>query len=437
MSLLALINTYNYYLSLPTAFLLFAIALWLTIKLKFIQLSGLGHCIRFFKHGIAKNTQHISSHEYVQPLYALFTAMSTSIGMGTIVGPSVAILMGGPGALLWLLIYAFLGSVIKFAEVAFGIFFRVRHADGRVVGGPMQYLSVIHPYLGIWYASATMLLFASWSAIQANVMAEILYQEGVPLLLTGCALAFFIMCMLLGGAERIGAFSSKLVPLMFIIYVSMAMAIIFLYRATLYQSITLIIRAAFLPQAPIGGFIGSALGGAFCAGIYKGAFITESGIGTSAIPHALADVKKPTDQALLAMTGVAVDIFLCLVSGLLVIITDVWKSPCMSNTLIYQVFQDNFPLIGRPVLMIALSMFVTGTILGNSFNGRQSFLTIMSSRWLAWYYFFLCGMIILGSISHVPVMWASIELLLPFVAIPNALGIIYLSKRYSTVIAVE
>lgn len=426
MNLLAFFAELNLWLSLPTAFILLVSAAYLTVKLSFIQIRKIPYFFHLIAHGVPAAQKNIRA---INPLYALFTAMSTSIGMGTIVGPSVAIIMGGPGALFWLIFYAICGAVLKYAEVTFAIQYREKTSTGRLLGGPMQYLQQISPYLGLWYAIVTMFLFAGWSGLQANVLAETLAQEYLPQWITGVTLAIFVFIMLRGGSQRIGAFNSKLVPVMFVLYVTAAVTILFNNAHLIIPACRLIFAHLFKPTAIAGGVLGSSIFGALCAGTYKGAFITESGMGTSSIPHALADVEKPTDQAVLAMTSVFVDTFLCLLSGLLVLITNLWQETCVRNTIIYQVFEMNFPTFGRPILIGAIIMFVLGTIIGNSFNGRQSFATVTNGRWQLHYYLFVCLIIFFGAISNVPLIWAIMEIMLPLVAIPNVLSIVYLSTK--------
>jgi AGCS family alanine or glycine:cation symporter len=415
----------NYLLALPTAFILCIVALYFTLRFRFIQFRKIPYFIHLITRGVPGS---VSTQKMINPFYALFTAMSTSIGMGTIVGPSVAIIMGGPGALFWLIMYAILGAATKFVEVTSAVAFRTT-TDSSVIGGPMQYLSIINARLGFWYAAATVILFAGWSGLQTNVLADVLHQEGIPHWLTGLLLALLVYTMLAGGAQRIGKFNTQLVPVMFTLYVTIGIAILFNHSAMLGQTLRLILQSAFTTQAAVGGALATSIYTAFCSGIYKGAFITESGIGTSAIPHALANVQKPSDQGILAMTSVFVDTFLCTLSGLLVLVTGIWhQATCVNNTFMYRVFESNFHHIGRAILVLSIIMFATGTVIGNSFNGRQSFATITNSQWLDYYALGICIIIMLGSISNVPLLWSLIELLLPFVAIPNALGLVYLSK---------
>jgi AGCS family alanine or glycine:cation symporter len=419
----------NYLLAMPTAMILLGVAIYLTLSLKFIQFTSIPRFFALIVDGV-KTQRSSKNKNAISPFSALFTAMSTSLGMGTIVGPSIAILMGGPGALFWLIFYAICASVIKFAEVTFAVQFRKRTDEGLILGGPMAYLSKVSPFLERWYAYATIILFAGWSGVQSNVLAETLAQESIPEWITGFILAFLVFIMLNGGAQRIGALSSKLVPCMTSLYLIACFLVLYINRSRLISSFSLMFQYAFSPSPFFGAFAGATAFAALRAGVYKGAYITESGMGTAAIPHSMADVERPTDQGILAMISVFADTFLCLLSGLLVLSTDVWHTDLISNTLIYKVFQISMPLFGKPILLLTLILFVSSTVIGNSFNGRQSFASITHYRWLIAYYAFICLVIFVGAISDVPLVWTIIDLLTPLVAIPNVLSILFLSTTH-------
>ena len=433
MDLLKLIDTLNYHLAIPTAFILLGVALYLTFILKFIQFRSFKRFFSLILKGwsVQKKEPGLKT---INPFHALFTAMSTSLGIGTIVGPSVAITIGGPGALFWIVFYGLFGSVTKFAEVSFALYFRKKTEDGSILGGPMQYLNAAHHGLGRWYAYATIFLFSSWSGVQSNVLSEVLYRHAVPQWVTGVLLATLTFIMLRGGAKRIGNFNSKLVPIMTILYVSSGFFILFFNRAILAEAFSSIFLNIFTPTSAMGGFLGASVFAALQTGIYKGAFITECGIGTAAIPHSMADTENPSDQGVLAMISVFADTSLCLLSGLLVLTSNFWKTNTVSNIIMSKIFDHNAPGIGEDLLALIIILFATGTIIGNSFNGRQSFASITQYRWLNIYYLFVCLVIFFGATAQVPLVWAITDLLLPLVAIPNVLGLIYLSAKYRNVL---
>lgn len=433
MDLLTFFTILNYRFAIPTSFILFGTALYLTLSLKFIQIRAFPRFFSLIFDGI-KTQKKSKDKNAITPIAALFTAMSTSLGIGTIIGPSVAIVMGGPGSLFWLTVYCCFASVIKFAEVTFAVHFRDRTKEGLILGGPMEYLTKVRSWLGHWYACATVILFAGWSSVQSNVIAEMLAQEYVPEWLTGIIVASLVFIMLNGGAKRVGAFSSKVVPFMSVLYLFASFSILYLNRFALGNACSLIFNNIFSPAPAFGGFLGASIFSAFRSGIYKGAYITESGTGTAAIPHSMADVERPSDQGVLAMISVFADTFLCLLSGLLVLTTDVWHISYLSNILIYKSFVQTMPLFGKPILIVTITLFALSTIIGNSFNGRQSFASLTQYKYLMVYYFFICIAIFFGAVSNVPLVWTIIEVLLPFVVIPNVLSILYLATKYRNIL---
>lgn len=433
MDFLSLIDRLNLLLELPATIVFLAIAIILTIKLRFIQFRSFGRFLSLITKGVS--IEHDSKIKTITPFQALFTAMSTTIGVGNVVGPSLAILAGGPGALFWLVVYTILASATKYTEVTFALETRKEYKDGYILGGPTQYLRLFSPIIANWYGFVTIFLFASWSGVQSNTLAEILKQEGVPAGITGFILAALVILVLFGGAKRVGNLASKLVPIMFVLYISFSVLILFKDLSALQNAFSLIFANIFMPASAIGGFLGATIFQAIKSGVYQAAYITEAGVGTSSIPHAISDAKRPSDQGILALYSMAADGMLCLVSGLLVLVTGVWKSECaMTSRLIYDVFKLHSPLLGKWILLASVSMFVITTVIGNGFNGAQSFGSFTRHRGIKSYFTFVAIVTFLGAISPVPAVWKVMSLLLVLVAVPNLIGLLYLAMRYPKVL---
>src|SRR5579871_5372336 len=175
MELLTFFKWINNISQVPCTVLFLGTAIILTLKTCFMQIRGFPRFIHLLRYGVP--TTHVQhkpgSPKLIDSFHALFAAMATTIGMGNIVGPSVAIVAGGPGALFWLLVYIFFGSVTKFTEVTFALRTRIKTADGHVIGGPMQYLQQVTPILGYWYILVMIVAAAGWSAAQANTLAQV------------------------------------------------------------------------------------------------------------------------------------------------------------------------------------------------------------------------------------------------------------------------
>lgn len=420
------LSTIIEYIDAPMALVFLTSSIFLSILTKFPQLRNLKN---FFK--IITSKQATVSHKNtVTPLQALFTAMSTSLGMGSIAGPPLAIAIGGPGALFWLVVYAFFGSVSKYAEVFFAIKFRQKAEDGTIIGGPTAYLWQINKFLAYWYGALTLILFAGWSGLQAKTLAEVYATFGMPDYVTGLCMASLVFFMLLGGAKRIGEFSSKLVPVMCITYLIASIIILTHDITILGQAFKAIFTQAFSTTAATGGFVGATVMTALRQGIFKGVFVTEAGMGTAAIPHSMADTNNPKNQSILAMYSVAIDTFFCLISGFVTLVTGVWMSGKISNALIFDAFKVGLPTVGPFILIFSLTLFVLGTAIGNSFNGSKSFAFLTNNKGILYYYGFVAMLIMTGAVAYTPTLWAVMELILPLTALPNLIGITILAIKY-------
>lgn len=418
-------------LSVPIIVTFFGVGIFFTLFTRFAQIRALPQFFSLVTTGVNRK----KSGNSINAFHALFTAMATTMGMGNIVGPSLAIMVGGPGALFWLLVYIFFGAVIKFVEVTFAVSTRVKTEEGKIIGGPMQYLKEVSSGLAAWYNIGILFLLISWTGLQANTLASILVYEHVPQWVTGLALAAFAFVALRGGARRVGVIASRLVPIMFVLYISSALFILLRDLHALRMAVVLVVQSIFSPAAAMGGFVGATVLQAMRIGILRGSLMTEAGVGTSAIPHSLADVQRPVDQGILAMCSMGCDALLSIISGLLALVTGVWMQGEFRSTLIYEVFLQNSPLFGRYVLVVSVALFVLTTVMGNSFNGLQSFNVLMRYRWRGCYIAIITAVIFCGALINVPLAWEITDTLMVFVAIPHLIGLVILARKHYKTLA--
>jgi AGCS family alanine or glycine:cation symporter len=416
-------------MDVPISFTMLAAGVFLSILTKFPQVRNFQNFMKFLR---SKKTT--GKHENtMSPTDALFTAMSTSLGMGCIAVPPFAVAIGGPGALFWLVVYSFFGCVTKFTEVVFAITFKKISKSGHVFAGPVGYLAEVHIFWAYFYSFLTLFLFAGWSGMQAKTLSTIyLDYLSIPEYATGIAMAFFTVYLLRGGSKKIGQLSSFLVPVMCCLYFGAAFLILIKFSSDILPALKLIIIKAFAPTAVVAGFAGSTAINGLREGIFKGAFITESGLGTAAIPHSLAETTRATNQGILALYSVIADTLFSFISGLIAIVTGVWTSGIINNGLIFQAFKIGLPGVGPLVLVFIITLFVAGTTIGNSFNGSQSYLYITNNRWIQMYQALIVLLIFCGAVVETTTLWLIVELLLPFVALSNLFCLIYLAiKRRS------
>ncbi len=415
--------------AVPTTLLFFGAAVFFTIRIRFAQVTQFPRFIQLLTQPTQAHRESDTLEQTINPLHALFTAMATTIGMGNLVGPTIAIFTGGPGALLWLLLYIFFGAATKFVEVISALKTRMVAADGSIIGGPLFYLKTVSPFIAYAYGIIMIFMLASWSSLQANTLSGILALHNIPTWLTGMLLVLFLVRMLSGGAERVGALASKLVPLMFLLYVSVAFFILLKNPAELLNSIIMVFKSALNPSAAMGGFVGTTFMHAIQSGLYQGVFITEAGIGTASIPHAVARTDKYTDQAILAMCATISDMTLATLSGLLVLVTGVWHTGTFRSTLIYEAFKIHAPGFGSYVLLISLSLFILTTILGNSFNGTQIFKSVTRAVDHRFYIIFITAVVFVGALVPATIVWELMEVILACAMVPNIIGLLALVIR--------
>jgi len=426
---------FNKYLSIPTIALFFGIGLILTLKVRIPQIFAFKKFFKLIFYGIQETSSEVGRIQVktISPFQALFTSMATTIGMGNIVGPSMAIAIGGPGALFWLLVYIFIGAATKFTEVAFSVYCRSISNNGEIIGGPSQYLKLVLPFLGYWYALLTIVLFTVWSSIQVNTIACICSLEGIPNWFSGLVAVSLLLFVVLAGVKRIGYFASKLVPIMCVLYLGFASSILITHIHQILPAIKLIFSSAFDFKSATGGLLMIPFFKAMKEGIYKGVFITESGVGTSSIAHALSDVKHPVDQAVLSIFSSVTDMILCLISGLLTLVTNVWLMPGkLSNTLIYEVFKEYCPIYGgKLVLIISIFLFVVTSLIGNTFNAGQSVAAVTKYKYVKPYFILAALIAFSGAIIPMPFLWNFMDIILSLIAFPNLIGILILAWRYA------
>jgi len=414
--------------------LFFGVAIVLTLITRFAQIRAFPRFMRLIT-GTIQEFKDEKKTDAINPFHALFAAMATTLGMGNIVGPGIAILTGGPGALFWLIVYIFFASATKFTEVVFALETRTISADGKIMGGPMRYLHTISPFLARWYTYFALILFVGFSMLQSNTLANIYALESLPKPAIGAVLAMIVFITLRGGAQRVGDIASKLVPIMFVLYIVFAIILLSRNLHALGDAIALVLSSAFSSKAALGCFAGASVMHAMQAGVYKAIFITEAGIGTSSIPHAMAATKRPVDQGILAMFSMISDAIISITSGLLVLVMGLCNGPFRS-TMIYEAFKMGSPVAGRFVLLATVTLFVVTTVIGNAFNGMQTFTSLTRYRWLHSYIALTVGMIFIAPLIETQYAWAIMDVILAFVAIPNIIGLVILAYKKPEVLKV-
>lgn len=423
----------NILITLIEDYVLFALCLFIlagsifiSFRTRFVQIRFIPMLIRLLITSLFKR-DHQECHQTIAPHKALFTAMSTTVGISTVVAPIIAISLGGPGALLGFLLTAFFGSAATYTEVNLSIQYRKKHENGTLMGGPMQYLSaLLSPAFAKWYAIGGFILMAAWSSAQANQLAAILNSPllenyRVPTAVSGVTIAVLIILTLIRGVKSVSSLSSKLVPIMFILYLGACLWIVFLSFDKLGGILSMIFTSALSPYSLTSGAIVGGVVSSLRWGTFKGIQTCEAGLGTQAIPHSMAKTDDPVAQGALAMLSTYTAGGIAFLSGIVALITETWLDPNLplGISMVASSFQLYFSSFGIVIVVVCTILFAFGTILGNSFNGSQCFHYLTDHKKNYYYLAFTGCMIFLGAISDAKLVWSLIDIILAGIAIPH------------------
>lgn len=300
--------------------------LFFTIYLRFPQLRYFGHALRavrgkYDRAGDEGDTSHFQ---------ALATALSGTVGTGNIAGVAYAIHLGGPAALFWMLVTAFLGMTTKFVEVTLSHKYREKDETGRIAGGPMYYMKnrLNMRWMAVLFAIATILSsFGTGNLPQINSIANSVFATfGIQQIVTGGVLSVLLAMVIVGGISRIASVTEKLVPTMAVIYFIGALSVIFYNVENIIPSFVSIFADVFTGSAAAGGFLGANIAFAFNRGVNRGLFSNEAGQGSAPIAHAAARTNEPVSEGMVAILEPFIDtIIICTITGLVLLSSGVWN----------------------------------------------------------------------------------------------------------------
>ncbi len=323
--------------------------------------------IRYFKHAIQiVRGKYDDPHEvgHINHLQALSTALAATVGMGNISGVAVAITMGGPGAIFWMWVSAIIGVSTKFFTGTLAVMFRGKDSDGQTQGGPMYYitegLGKKWKPIALFFAFSGM--FAVLPVFQANQLTQII-RDGVLIpngvdagfgtnLATGLLIFAIMSIVIFGGIKRIGQVTSKLVPMMVLIYIVSVLYIIFKNIDHVLPAFQLIFEDAFSANSALGGAVGALI----ITGVRRAAFSNEAGIGTAPMAHGAAKTNEPVREGLVAMLGPIIDtLIVCTFTALAIMVTGVWQNTSADGiTLTSLAFEQAMPGWGTYILFSVL-----------------------------------------------------------------------------------
>lgn len=432
--LLELIGSFNQtYVGPLLAILLLGTGLYYTVRLGFIQQFLWVALKRIFSR---RDNTKASRSQGMTSFQALSTSIASQVGTGNIVGVSTALIAGGPGALFWLWISSMVGMSTNFAEAVLGQLYKTQK-DGHAIGGPAYYIrnGVGSPFLaGVFAVFSVVALGLMGTLVQSNSIvdaASSILPQGVNKIYIGLGLSALVMLVLAGGVTRIASFAERVVPVMAGIFFLVSLVFIVLHAERLPQVVADVFAYAFTPWAPAGGVLGATVMSTIRYGVSRGLFSNEAGLGSTPHAHAIAQVKNPYDQGLVALTGIAVDIVVCTLTALVVLLSGVIEThPELQGVAIPQLaFNNTFGYSGTLFFAVALLFFAFTTIIGWYFFAAQNVRYLFGER-LIWPFRIVVGiMVVLAAVLQVNLVWELADTCNFFLVIPNLIALIFLSPK--------
>jgi AGCS family alanine or glycine:cation symporter len=399
--------------------------LYLMVGLGFMPLRRIGFGFRQALGSIrsSKGEGDVTAFE------GLTTALAATIGTGNVAGVAGAIATGGPGAVFWMWLIAFVGMATKYAESVLAVHYREVDDLGEHVGGPMYFIrNGLGPGWG-WLATlfalfGTLAGFGIGNGVQAHELALALKTSlGVPELLTGVVMAAITFLVLIGGIERIGKVTEVVVPFMAIVYVVGALVILLVHLGEIPAALGVIFNDAFTGQAVAGG----ALGTVIQKGISRGVFSNEAGLGTAPIAQAAAKPGDPVLQGTVAMLGTFIDtIIVCTMTALVIVISGLYTGDQSGVALTMAAFDKGLP--GASWLVTFGTVFFTGTtILGWGYYSERCLEFLAGTRAIQPFRLVWVAVVVIGAVATGGVIWTVADILNGLMAIPNLIGLLLLS----------
>ena len=434
----------NFIWGVPAMICIIGVGLYLSIRTNFLQIRKFPYAMKVTLGRMMKKKE--ASDGALTPFQAVCTALAATVGTGNVAGVAGAIAIGGPGAVFWMWISALLGMCTKFAEVTLAVHFRETNSQGDLVGGPMYYIKnglgkKWHFLAYLFAAFGVLAVFGTGNATQVNTITtsidsalnsfHMLPADAVNLvnLIIGVALAIIIALILIGGIKRIGNVASKLVPFMAIMYIVLALGVIFFHIKSVPTVFASIIKGAFNPASVTGGVVGSFFM-SMKKGVSRGIFSNEAGLGTGSIAHACADTKKPVKQGFFGIFEVFVDtIIICTMTALVILCSGVpvnYGEAAGAELTIsgFTAVYGNWVSIFTAVSMCC---FAFSTVIGWGLYGTRCIEFLFGSRANKPFMVLYSLTAIVGATMNLGLMWSIAETFNGLMVIPNLIAVFLLS----------
>lgn len=427
MFLTELLENFNYGFTLCIIFpAMIGIGLYLTIKLRFVQIFHLKKSVQCLKKNNPEGEGTISRFE------ALSAVLAGNFGTGNISGMAVALATGGPGALVWMWIMAFFGAAIQYASCVLGITFRNKTEDQEYVGGPMYYLRD-----GLGYKKLAMLfsIFAIFGAITVGNFAQInsiilpLEKMGYNPFYCSLIIAVLVGGVILGGIKRLASFAAYVVPFKALLYLTTASVIIILHYDRILPAFHLMFQHAFGFSSIAGGVLGAGVLKAITTGFDRGLFATDAGTGIVPILQSSARSEHPIVDGIATLIAPIMVMIVCTTTGLVLILTGAWQQEGLQSTnMVTYAFTTGLgSSIGGYIVIISLILFAYTTILAWAYCGEKALEFLIGSKKKRLFRYAYIALIPIGVLVHVNMIWLLADMAITLMLFFNLIGVLRLS----------
>lgn len=408
--------------------------IWFTVKLGFIQVRGFGEAMRRTFGGMFKKDQK-AGDDGMSSFQALATAIAAQVGTGNIAGAATALAIGGPGAIFWMWIAAFLGMATIYAEAIMAQKYKTVGDDGVVTGGPVYYIrAAFSGTFGKVLAAifAVLIVFAlgfMGNAVQSNSIAAAWNTAfGIPQWVMGLAIALVSLFVFVGGMGRIAKITEMIVPVMAALYIlGSLIVIIFNFKEIPYAFYSIIV-GAFSPSSIAGGAAGATIKLALTKGVARGLFSNEAGMGSTPHAHAVAKVNHPVEQGFVAMAGVFIDTFVILnLTAFVIITTHSIPTGLTGAALSQYAYSTLYGKGGDIFIAVCMLFFAFSTIIGWYFFGQANIKYLFGPKAVKIYSVLVAVCVFLGSLAEVELVWTMQDCFNSLMVIPNILALFALS----------
>lgn len=413
---------------LPLLVAVFAISVVMTLKLNFVQ-------FRYFFRSIgmlfSSDANMIAAKkDDLTPLQAFINTLGANIGNGSLGGIPVALCVGGPGSIFWLIVISTFAVALRYAEVYIGMAFIGKFRFGSAKGGPMLYLSMLPGGAILSYGFAIFCLgyaFSAGNAVQCNTVGLALQKTwGIDPYYTAFFVLFFILYILIGGAQRIIKYLDMLVPFKVFLFIGSALCVLVYNYQALPHAFYLIFDGAFNPQAFVGGSFGYALQTVMTVGLQRGVLIHEAGLGTAAVAFGSTSGKYAVKDSIMSMLSVYINTHvICLMIALCILSTGVWGNGDTSSALMVATYETVFGAFGGWIISFLAINFGISVLVSYAYLGRVCWSFLTGGKYMFAFPLLYAIVAFFGTYTNVDLIWKIADLVNAGLVICNLLGLVW------------